>query len=211
MDPALFFAAIGLGIAFTAAPGAVNLEAARRGLARGYWAALRFELGSLIGDATWAIVALAGVAFLIQSPAIRFLLGLIGAGFLFFLAWTAGRGAWTGRIGKPANEPDRGRGDFAAGALVSLANPFALAFWLGLGGTVAGVGGRDPGPGDFALFLVGFLGAATAWCFAFSALVAGGRRLIGPAFFRWINVACALVLAAYGLQLLVRVGESLGG
>lgn len=211
MDPSLFLAAFGLGLAFMAPPGAVNLEAARRGLARGFGAALRFELGSLIGDSVWAVVALAGAALLIQSPALKVLLGLIGAGFLFFLAWSAGRDAWTGRVAKPAGRPDRGRGDVAAGAVISLTNPYAVAFWLGLGGVIVGAGRRDPEPREVALFLAGFLIAAVVWCFAYSALIAGGRRFIGAPFFRWINAVCALILAVYGLQLLIRVAGSLGG
>ena len=50
----LFFAAFGLGLAFCAPPGAVTAEAVRRGLSRGFRAALLLELGSLVGDAFWA-------------------------------------------------------------------------------------------------------------------------------------------------------------
>lgn len=51
----LILSAILLGLAFCAPPGAVTAEAIRRGVARGFGAALGIELGSLIGDAVWAI------------------------------------------------------------------------------------------------------------------------------------------------------------
>jgi len=56
--------ALGFGLAYAAAPGAVNTEAVRRGLARGACATLHVELGSLVGDAVWAVLALTGVTLL---------------------------------------------------------------------------------------------------------------------------------------------------
>lgn len=44
-----FLSTVGIGLAYCATPGAVNAEALRRGLARGFWPALLVQLGSLIG------------------------------------------------------------------------------------------------------------------------------------------------------------------
>jgi chemosensory pili system protein ChpE len=51
---ALFWTAFALGLAFCAPPGAVTAETLRRGIHRGFAGALFLELGSLVGDATWA-------------------------------------------------------------------------------------------------------------------------------------------------------------
>jgi chemosensory pili system protein ChpE len=197
----LFLLAFGISLAYCAPPGPVTAEALRRGLMRGFRPALLLELGSLIGDATWAAIALAGVTILIQSTVVRVALGLIGAAFLLHLAWSAYRDARAG--GAPKSALPGGRGDFATGALVSLGNPNAVAFWLGIGGAmVAGVA-ADPGPGQFAVFFAGFLSAALGWCFFIATLIAWGGRLMSAAFFRWVNVACALTLGYFGLRLLV--------
>jgi chemosensory pili system protein ChpE len=45
-----------------AAPGAVNTEALRRGIQRGFYASFSVQLGALLGDLLWAIVGLTGVA-----------------------------------------------------------------------------------------------------------------------------------------------------
>jgi chemosensory pili system protein ChpE len=45
----------------------VTALALRRGLEKGFSAVLFLELGSLIGDATWAIIALVGAAILVQN------------------------------------------------------------------------------------------------------------------------------------------------
>ncbi|GER92143.1 hypothetical protein KDW_63050 [Dictyobacter vulcani] len=49
----LIITAIGLGIAYASAPGAVNTEAIRRGVLYGGRSALLVETGSLIGDSLW--------------------------------------------------------------------------------------------------------------------------------------------------------------
>src|SRR2546423_3713334 len=75
----LFLSAFGLGLAFCAPPGAVTAEALRRGLARGFRPALLMQLGSLIGDAPWAALALTGAAWLAQPSALRGVLRGAGA------------------------------------------------------------------------------------------------------------------------------------
>ena len=88
---------------FLRAPGAVTAEALRRGLAGGFRPALLLELGSLVGDASWAAIALAGAAVLVQHRPMQFLLGAAGVYFLLRLAWGALRAAWRGR--QPATRP----------------------------------------------------------------------------------------------------------
>jgi len=63
----LFTSSLLLGIVFCAPPGAIAAEAVRRGFAKGFRPALFVEFGSLVGDATWAIVALVGLAVLVQT------------------------------------------------------------------------------------------------------------------------------------------------
>src|SRR5689334_21764651 len=194
----LFLSAFGLGLAFCAPPGAVTAEALRRGLARGFRPALLMQLGSLIGDATWAALALTGAAWLAQQSALRGVLGGLGT---LVLLWLAG-GALSAarRATLPALGTAPARRDFAAGALLSLTNPFALAFWLGLGGEVT-AGVAQPTAVHLGGFFAGFMLAALLWCFFFAALVAGGRRVLRPAFFRAVNGLCGLALAYFGLAL----------
>src|SRR5947208_3018976 len=85
----LFISAFLIGIAFCAPPGAITAEAIRRGVRGGFRPALFVEFGSLIGDATWAIIALVGLAVLVQLPFARLGLGLLGAALLLYLAWGA--------------------------------------------------------------------------------------------------------------------------
>jgi threonine/homoserine/homoserine lactone efflux protein len=196
----LVIAAIGLGIAYNAAPGAVNTEALRRGLARGARPALLVQLGALIGDLLWAALALTGTAFLAQRQSVRFMLGLAGACFLLRLAWNALHEAWRG--GTPRASGSMARGDFATGAFFSLANPFALAFWTGIGSGFAATGSGMSG--RFVVLFAGFAFGATLWCLSIPVLIGWERRFVRPALFRWLNALCGLALGYFGLALLWR-------
>jgi chemosensory pili system protein ChpE len=196
----LFISSFLLAIAFCAPPGVITAETVRRGAARGFIPALFVQFGSLVGDTTWAIIALTGLAFLVQNNLAKILLSLIGVLLMFKLAWDAIQDARDGK--ELATHPSHShRGDFTNGAFLSLGNPMNLVFWTGLGTTVfASISGK-PQPTDFAVFFAGFLSGAVLWCFVMAALVAWGRKFVTPTFFRWVNFACGLALGFFAIQL----------
>ena len=196
---ALLAAAVGLGAAYAAVPGAVNAEAIRRGVAGGFRPALAVQTGSLVGDAAWAVVGLSGAAVLVRYDAVALALGLAGAGFLFALARAALADAISGRL--PTAAPERSGGDFAVGLVFGLANPAGIAFWAGVGGGYLATGG-GLGMGRAALFFAGFLIGALLWGAGMSALVGWGRRFAGARLYRWVNALCGLALAWFGARLL---------
>jgi chemosensory pili system protein ChpE len=196
----LFLSSFVLAIAFCAPPGVVTAETVRRGAAHGFIPALFVQFGSLVGDTTWAMIALTGLAFLIQNNIARAVLSLVGILLMLKLAWDALKDA---RFGKELHTAavNSNRGDFANGAFLSLGNPLNIVFWTGLGTTVFSSLSESPQPAHFAIFFAGFLGGALVWCFFMAGMVAWGRRFITPTFFRWINLACGLALAYFAVQL----------
>jgi len=188
-----------LGIAFCAPPGIVTAETIRRGFARGFRPALFVQFGSLVGDTTWSLIALTGLAFLVQNNTARIMLSVVGIGLLAKLAWDALNAA---RIESEIDKaPASERGDFATGALLSLGNPFNIVFWTGIGATAfAGIPGGPQAP-HFITFFIAFMTGAFLWCFFMAGLVAWGRQFITPLFFRFVNATCGLILVYFGFQL----------
>jgi threonine/homoserine/homoserine lactone efflux protein len=195
---AFIITAVGLGVAYAAAPGAVNTEAIRRGATHGARSTFLVETGSLIGDSLWAILALTGVTVLAQHLAVQIVLGIVGGCFLLRMAWLALHEAFFRRDSSSAS-PSSTRGDFATGVIFGLANPVGLAFWSGLGSSVvaSGVSGIQ-----FVLFFVGFFIGAVIWCIGFASAFRWGSRWIRPSMFRWINALCGLALGYFGLRVL---------
>jgi len=195
----LFISSFILAIAFCAPPGVVTAETVRRGFARGFWPALLVQIGSLIGDSTWAILAIAGAAALVQNWIVRVALSLLGIGFLIHLAFKAIKDSRS-EIVLDQNSISE-RGDLATGAMLSLSNPFAIAFWLGIGTSIFSTVPGTPQPSHYAIFFSAFYLGLILWCLFMAGLVAWGRRFITPNFFRWINLACGVALGYFALQL----------
>jgi chemosensory pili system protein ChpE len=196
----LFLSSFVLAIAFCAPPGVITAETLRRGTARGFVPALFVQFGSLVGDTTWAIIALTGLAFIVQNNVAKIILSLIGILLMLKLAWDAIKDARYGKeLDTTISHPHRG--DFTNGAFLSLGNPMNIVFWTGLGTTVfASISGR-PQPADFAIFFAGFLSGAILWCFFMACLVAWGRKFVTTTFFRWVNFSCGIALGFFAFQL----------
>ena len=206
MNPLLVSSFI-LAISFCAPPGVVTAETLRRGSARGFLSALYVQFGSLVGDTTWALIALTGLAFLIQNTIARTVLSLIGIILMLKLAWDAFKDARHGN-GLNVTEGASTRGDFASGAVLSLGNPMNIVFWTGLGTTVFASITGGPEPIHFAIFFTGFLSGAILWCFVMAGLVAWGRQWMTTSFFRVVNAACGLILFYFAFQLGLQTVQS---
>lgn len=187
----------------------ITAETVRRGLARGFRPALMVQFGSLVGDSTWALVALTGLAFIIQNNVARTGLSVVGIFLLLKLALDAFKEA-RNRTDLSAT-PTSKRGDFSTGAVLSLSNPFNLIFWTGIGTTAfAGVAGTL-NLGHYATFYLAFMAGACAWCFFLAGVVAWGRRYLTTTFFRWVNLVCGFALACFAFQLGWQMVQNLVG
>lgn len=204
----LFISSFILAIAFCAPPGVVAAETIRRGFARGFWPALLVQTGSLIGDSIWAILALAGAAALIQNWIIRLVLSLLGIGFLVYLAVKAIKDAYIENIPESASGSERG--DLVTGAMLSLSNPFAIAFWFSVSASIFSTVSGVPKRSDYLIFFSAFYLGLILWCLFMAVIVAWGRRFITSAFFRWVNLSCGIALGFFALQLGWKLAQNLG-
>jgi chemosensory pili system protein ChpE len=204
----IFVTAFMLEIVYCAIPGAVTAEALRRGIGGGYRPALWVQLGSLIGDLVWAIIALVGLAVLFESVPIRLGLGLIGCLFMLYLAVKALADARKGGMPEGVQGPDRS--DFMTGAVLSTSNPFQLAFWLGIGATTIAAIAPHPTMEHYLAFMVGFIIAGLLWCPFFAYVVSVGRRYVNERTFQAIQVICGIFLVYVGLNLLWATLDSIG-
>jgi chemosensory pili system protein ChpE len=196
----LFISSFILAIAFCAPPGVITAETVRRGAAHGFGSALFVQFGSLVGDTTWAIIALTGLAFLVQNNVAKIILSVVGILLMLKLAWDAIRDARNNQE-LVITESSSTRGDFSTGAVLSLGNPMNIVFWTGLGTTVfASISGK-PQPIHFAIFFAGFLTGAILYCFFMAGLIAWGRKFVTSTFFRWVNLTCGIALGYFALQL----------
>lgn len=206
----LFLSAAALGLLFNAAPGAIFAESLRLGIKGGFAPAFRVQIGSLVGDLSWAVLGLAGAAAIFTLPTVDLPMSIAGATLLFWLAWQSLRDALGPMPRFDPTVTERGRSDYAVGAALSLSNPMNITYWAGLGGTINALGVGQPGWSAFVIFLTGFMVSSIMWCFICAGFIAKTRRFIGPVTWTSINLACAIGLAGFAAMVVLRVVGTFG-
>ena len=200
----LFLAALALGFLFNAAPGAIFAESLRRGIKGGFAPAMRVQIGSLIGDFTWAVLGLAGAAALFRLSYIETPLALFGAGLLAYLAYGSFKDAAAPMPEFDASAPPTSRGDYGIGIGLSLSNPMNITYWAGLGGTITALGIDEPTGQAFLVFLAGFMTSSVIWCFICAGFIGATRHMISPRLWTMINILCGLGLAYFAVMVMAR-------
>ena len=196
----LFAAAFLLGLVFNAAPGPVFAETVRRSLRGGFRPALAVQIGSLVGDALWAVLGLAGVGLLLQLELLRVPIGIAGVAYLLWLAsdaWHASDSEWAASV---ARDSDVSHKALRSGVLLSLTNPQNVAYWAALGSALGAVGVPRPTAVDYSVFFAGFMLSSIVWAFVFAALV---DRLFRGTGSRWVRITyrvCAIAFLALALS-----------
>ena len=185
-----------LGFIFNATPGAVFAETIRHGLAGGYRAALSVQFGSLVGDAAWAVLGLAGIGLLLQADSLRIPVGIAGASYLAWLAFDSWQASCSEAEVTAANQ---GASAMRSGVVLSLSNPQNVAYWAALGSAFGALGISNPDRIDYTLFFFGFMGSSLVWCFVCAGLISrlfGGR---GGLWRVWTYRICAIAFAYLAL------------
>ena len=196
----LFASAFVLGLVFNAAPGAVFAETVRQGVRGGYRPALAVQLGSLVGDASWALLGLAGIGLVMQIDALRWPVGLAGAAYLLWLSWDSWKAARTEhQLDASATAAATQKQALRRGMALSLTNPQNLAYWAAMGSALGAVGVTQPGAGDYGLFFAGFMTSSLLWCFVCATLVDRLFRRAAAHWSRFTYRCCAALLLALAL------------
>ena len=203
------------GLALAAPPGPMNAIIAEESVIRGWFAGFRAGLGAMTADFVFFLLALAGVARLIESlPTLRSLMITVGGILMLYFAYGAVESLDESLSG---SEPSGRSHSFFKTFVLGLTNPYQILFWL-----TVGIGLLHPGQLDvFAQTpylddvlggtivvetgsgtLVGGLFAGILfWIVTFpGTLVAGGRRIdsLTPV----IAGLSAFILAGFGILFL---------
>ena len=195
-----------LGMAYVAAPGPINVETLRQGMKGGITGSLALQGGSAVGLVLYAMLALLGMGLLIQDATWQLAAGVAGTAVLIYLGVTTIRD-WCDLVLQAA---DRGpgrvspRGAFWTGAVLSLANPLDIVFWMSIGSRIL----YDPGLDAWA-FLSGFFMGCLLTSLAVALFAGFWQSRLTFRAARVISLACGLALIGFGLRLGLSTGQQL--
>jgi chemosensory pili system protein ChpE len=186
------------GIAYVAAPGPINVETLRQGMRSGFSASLAVQIGSSIGLAIYALLALLGAGLFLQEKIWQLLAGVSGMAVLIYLGFT------TIRVGRNLVERSSGRRHggssrwraFWTGAVLSLANPLDIVFWFSIGSRLF----HDPGRTG-QNFFVGFVLACLITSLVVALFAGYWKSRLTCKQAVAISWFCGLFLIGFGLRL----------
>lgn len=207
----LILTGLWLGLVFNAAPGPVFTESLRRGVRGGFAPALAVQVGSLVGDAAWAVLGLAGAAVLLTQPQLHIPMTLIGCVVLLLLGMQGIRDALRPKVSQNESQAKSSsallRGPLTAGALISLASVWNVVYWAGAGGAVGGALGEDAPLGPLVIFFIAFMTSSILWCFICAGFIAGLRRAVSQLWTRIIEGGAGAALMVMAVLLFVQAIE----
>ena len=199
-----FIEAFFLGLLFNAAPGIVFAETIKRGINGGFIPAFLVQIGSIVGDALWAILGLIGIGILLNLDIIKIPISILSSCYLMYLAYDSYTSSFNNYESKKIISKSH-KNALKSGIFLSITNPQNIAYWAALGGAFSALGIKDPEYYHYFIFFSGFISSSFAWCFICAISVS---KLFHKANKIWKNIifkACACTFAYLALGTLFNI------
>lgn len=178
----------------------INLSM-QRGFSQGVW----LGFGTCIGDLVYAVLAMLGMAVLLQIEWVRWVLWIGGSLVLGYLCVKMLLSALNVHADNPQAAGDQwGKSNlalFSRGIILAMSSPSAILWFAAVGGAIIARQSADTlGAG---LFLGGFFTAGVVWTCALCLLAAQGGRLLGQRLVKYTYIASALIFAYFAVYVVV--------
>ena len=187
-----FIQAFILGLLFNATPGVVFTETIKRGINGGFFPALYVQIGSLAGDALWAILGLLGIGILLNIDILKFPLSIIGIIYLIYLAYDSFISSNI-KYEKIVVSKSMKNNALKSGVFLSITNPQNIAYWAALGSSFGALGIANPQTSHYFIFFFGFISSSILWCFVCALAVEKIFKYTNSIIKKYIFRICAIV------------------
>lgn len=215
MTPGTLINGFMLGWSVAWPPGPINAEILRRTLlprskGGGFWPAWQLGLGACTGDFLWALAVMAGAGALLNTPKVRFGLGMISFLLLLLLAAMFARNAWksasqSNRITAselPKLKQNKYSG-YLLGLTIALTSPWNLGFWLAVIGGQQSMAGNST-LGNSLAFAVSVVLGAIVWTLIYSFAIKQGARVFArPTWQAATQAITSLLMLFFAAKLLL--------
>ncbi len=189
-----------LGVGAAVPIGPINILIMNQALVS-YPRAVAIGAGAMSADLTYLTLLLAGLISRIKSnTTLMEIIGFLGAVFLLYLSYGIFKHRNVQMENVTLKPSAKGIvGSYFKGYTLTLLNPYTIGFWLSVTGYVA-TQGLNP-----FLTVAGLLCAIILWITIMPLLVHRSRHILNPSAFKWINVASSLILAFFGISMIVKL------
>jgi threonine/homoserine/homoserine lactone efflux protein len=143
-----------------------------------------------------------------KVPAVQTGIALAGGLFLFYMGLGMLRDLRREQVASSETDRYKGRLPVAAGALLSLGNPYFLVWWATIGAALT-LRSAEYGLGGLLAFASVHWSCDLGWSYLLSSMSHRGGRVFGRRFQQMVLVVCGVFLVLIGGKYLYQVGRFL--
>jgi len=181
--------------------GIANIAMITLAMQRGYFHGFWLGMGTCVGDLAYALLALAGMAVLLQYEAVRWILWIGGGAMLLWFAGKMLIAAFRKASEPHVSETHQYRPllrEFGRGIVL----PTAILWFATVGGALISRMGQHSVTAT-AWFLSGFFIAGMFWTCVLCLVGSFGGKLLGQRLLRYSYIASALIFSYFALYVIV--------
>ena len=198
---AVFVTSFLVGLSGALMPGPVLTVTITHAVSRGHLAGPLVSLGHALVEVTLVVGLALGLSHLLQLPLVSGTIGVLGGLCLLYMGAGMIRTPAPAELAGVGQQARGGMGPVAAGALLSLSNPYWVLWWATVGAAYLLLALKY-GPIGIAAFYAGHILADLGWLSAVGSAITAGRRLFTPRIYKGILVVCGVFLLGLGVYFL---------
>ncbi|MFH8136277.1 LysE family transporter [Pantoea osteomyelitidis] len=185
--------------------GIANIAMITLAMQRGYFHGFWLGIGTCVGDLAYALLALAGMAVLLQYEAVRWLLWIGGGAMLLWFAGKMLVAAFRKAAELNVSETHQHRPmlrEFGRGVVLAMSSPTAILWFATVGGALISRMGQHSVTAT-SWFLSGFFIAGMFWTCVLCLVGSFGGKLLGHRLLKYSYIASALLFSYFALYVIV--------
>ncbi|MBZ6396893.1 MULTISPECIES: LysE family transporter [Pantoea] len=185
--------------------GIANIAMITLAMQRGYFHGFWLGMGTCVGDLAYALLALAGMAVLLQYEAVRWILWIGGGAMLLWFAGKMLMAAFRKVSELNVSETHQYRPllrEFGRGVVLAMSSPTAILWFATVGGALISRMGQHSVTAT-SWFLSGFFIAGMFWTCVLCLVGSFGGKLLGQRLLKYSYIASALIFSYFALYVIV--------
>ena len=193
----MYFTYVMVGLAIAMPVGAITVEMTKQGLKNGFMHGWAVGLGGMTIDVALIIALYLGVAKFLALPFVQLPLWIIGAIFLFMLAYDSIKNADKDitLAGEKVNKSFFST--FRNGLLVAV-SPGNLVFWISVFGAVLADSYKGDGNSQFLIVALGILSGILLHDLGLLTIVSLTRKVMNRQMIKWTSIIAGVLLLGFG-------------
>ncbi|MGE6629090.1 LysE family transporter [Bacillus sp. NPDC077027] len=195
MNTYLTFVLVGFSIALPV--GAITVEMTKQGLKNGFFHGLSVGIGGMTIDVLLILALYFGLAQFLALPFVQIPLWLIGAVFLFMLAYDSIKHA-DQDIHLAGEKVNRSLLKTYRNGLLVAVSPGNLVFWVSVFGAVLADAYSKSESSQFIIAALGILTGILAHDIGLLSIVSLTRKVMNRAMIKWTSIIAGILLLGFG-------------